>query len=198
MSAVRQHRHPAHTDCLHIVLATVLAVALGCGGTEATDENAAPTASAQVDRDTLTQAVSLDLSSKPALDAHVLFRGSCAGFRFDVQHPDGWQVSGTTIGLAKERTDAATFGIRVGDDFGSTHAESQLARLKREGARIAGTIAIGGQPVEVVSPRETTYHLFAPHPWGSGIGYFWLMVSSSLGDEATLRILNTLVPVAGC
>lgn len=142
----------------------------------------------------------LDLRERPLLPGHVRLEGGCdGGFPFHMQHPSGWKVSASHLGVNKDRSDDVSFGIRVGDNFGFAHATSQAEVQKQSGARVVGTVTIGGQPVEVLARNDHSYTLFAPHPWGpNAVGYYWLFVESPLGEAATLDLLGTLVPVGGC
>lgn len=142
----------------------------------------------------------LDLSERPLLPGYVRLEGGCGGgFPFHMQHPQGWNVTASHLGFNKDRSDGVSLSIRIGDNFGVAHAVAQAAVQKEAGAKPVGTVDIAGQDVEVLAREEHSYLLFAPHPWGpSAVGYYWLIVNSTLDDDATLAILGTLVPVGGC
>lgn len=184
---------------------TILPVLLaGCGGTDG-GQGGPPgwTQSAGPPADVIAaQATSppLDLSERSLLPGYVRLEGGCGGgFPFHMQHPQGWNVTASHLGFNKDRSDGVSFSIRVGDNFGVAHAVAQAAVQKEAGAKRVGNVAIAGQDVEVLARNEHAYVLFAPHPWGtSAVGYYWLIVNSTLGDAPTLEILGSLVPVDGC
>lgn len=190
-----------------IALAAVLVV--GCGGDGAREAAVGGTLDASGTPDqgpgtggSAAKAAQLDLAQNPMIDGYMRFEGGCgAGFPFHVQHPAGWSVTGSHLGFNKDRSDGVFFSIRVAEQFGGVHADNQRAMLKGTGAKTVGTVRIAGQPVEVLgrSGNDRAYVLYAPFPWGqTAVGYYALHVQSTLGDEATFEILQSLVPVAGC
>lgn len=189
---------------MKLAIVTVAAVlALGCGGA-AVDEGApaVPASGAAPGQPASTGEVrlrgaDLDFGDKPLVAGFVRFQGSCTTtFRFNLQHPSVWRINAGSLGLHLERAADSTFGIRVGDDMGSVHVAGRLTALKQSGARALGTVTIGGQPVELLVRGSGTYLLFAPHPWGDeGVGYQELIVGSTFGDDVTLQILDSLVPL---
>lgn len=192
---------------MRILVVTMCAVLVaGCGGTEDGQGGGppgwTPNAAGPPAEVAAAQAASpaLDLGEPSLMPGHVRLEGGCGGgFPYHMQHPQGWNVTASHLGFNKDRSDGASFSIRVGDDFGVAHAVAQAAVQKEAGARNVGTVDIGGQAVEVLARDDHAYLLFAPHPWGpSAVGYYWLIVNSTLGDTATLEILGTLVPVGGC
>lgn len=190
---------------MRILVVTMWAMLVtGCGGKDG-GQGGPPgwTATAGPPTDALAaQATSptLDLSEKPLLPGHVRLEGGCGGgFPFHMQHPAGWNVTASHLGVNKDRSDGVSFGIRVGDNFGIGHAVAQAETQKQSGAKPVGTVSIGGQPVEVLARNDHSYMLFAPHPWGAtAVGYYWLFVESPLGDAGTLELLGTLEPVGSC
>lgn len=192
---------------LSVAVAAIMSIVVGCGGSPGDHEvapEAATSATATGDSDAPGTAASspadLDFSEKPAIAGYVRFRGGCGGeFPFHFQHPEGWAFTANHLGFFTERDAGPRFGIRVGDDMGSVHVTNQMAMLKQAGARTVGEVRIGGRTVEVIGREEGNYFLFAPHPWGdAAVMYHGLSVGSSLGEEETLRILDSFEPIEGC
>lgn len=190
---------------MRILMLTMLAaMAWGCGGDDR-DMSGPPgwtpaVAPGVQGGATQVSAAMLDLGERPLLPGHVRLAGGCGGgFPFNMQHPAGWNVTSSHLGFNKDRSDGVSFSIRVGEDFGVAHAVAQARVQKEAGAKPIGTVTIAGQEIEVLARDEDSYLLFAPHPWGaSAVGYYWLIVNSTLGDAGTLEILGSLVPVGGC
>jgi len=142
------------------------------------------------------QTAQRDYGPKAGIQGFRRFEGSCQTFPYNLQYPSSWEVEAAGgISISKTRTDDTRFVIRTAEDFGSVHAANLQRSMIAQGAKEVGQVQVGGQEVTVLNMNDG-YSLNTPH--GVGSLFHNLAVTSTLGVDRTLQILNTLEPLEAC
>lgn len=180
-------------------IATILlaAVLMACGGEGAADggDQEAPVPGEEAPASG-SEILTLDYGPQDPIDGFRRFEGSCSTFPYNLQHPENWEMQPTGgYAISKTRSDDTEFFIRIHEDHGSIHAANLERLVMDQGAEEVGRIDVGGHEVRVLG-RDAGLMLHTPH--GVGAMFHNLGVSSSLGVEETLRILDTLEPLEDC